>query len=140
MTSPSKSAIILLSGGLDSATCLAWALTRYARVETIGFDYGQRHAIELAVRAPLLQHMRKLSPDWNSRLGDDHLIDLSVIGKISDTALTSDVAIAHNTTALLGSLLLTPAPILPGSRCGGPPPSRCRRGRASPRACRACPR
>jgi 7-cyano-7-deazaguanine synthase len=96
----SNKALVLFSGGQDSATCLAWALNRYARVETIGFDYGQRHAIELAVRPTLLQKMRMLSPDWNSRLGDDHLIDLSLIGKISDTALTSDVAITMQENGL----------------------------------------
>lgn len=96
----SNKALVLFSGGQDSATCLAWALNRYSRVETIGFDYGQRHAIELAVRPVLLQKMRTLSPDWNSRLGDDHLIDLSLIGRISDTALTSDVAIAMQENGL----------------------------------------
>lgn len=87
-------ALVLFSGGQDSATCLAWALSRYARVETIGFDYKQRHAIELSVRPALLRTMRSLSTDWDTRLGDDHMIDLSLIASISDTALTSDVAIA----------------------------------------------
>ncbi|MFJ7567267.1 7-cyano-7-deazaguanine synthase QueC [Herminiimonas sp. NPDC097707] len=88
------SALVLFSGGQDSTTCLAWALTHYARVETIGFDYGQRHAIELAVRPFLLENMRFLSPEWDSKLGEDHMIDLSLIAKISDTALTSNVEIA----------------------------------------------
>ncbi|WP_353152408.1 7-cyano-7-deazaguanine synthase QueC [Herminiimonas fonticola] len=88
------SALVLFSGGQDSTTCLAWALTHYARVETIGFDYGQRHAIELAVRPFLLEKIRTLSPEWNSKLGEDHMIDLSLIAKISDTALTSNVEIA----------------------------------------------
>ena len=96
----SNKALVLFSGGQDSATCLAWALSRYAKVETIGFDYGQRHAIELAVRPALLQKMRMLSSGWDHRLGDDHLIDLSLIGKISDTALTSDVAIAMQENGL----------------------------------------
>jgi len=86
-------ALVLFSGGQDSTTCLAWALERYARVETIGFDYGQRHAIELAVRPTVLAKMRALSPAWDAKLGEDHMIDLSLISKISDTALTSDVEI-----------------------------------------------
>lgn len=93
-------ALVLFSGGQDSTTCLTWALARYPRVETIGFDYGQRHAIELAMRAPLLQKLRGMSPDWSVRLGEDHLIDLSVLGNISDTALTRDVAIAMQDNGL----------------------------------------
>lgn len=88
------SALVLFSGGQDSTTCLAWALERYARVETIGFDYGQRHAIELTVRPTVLQKLRGFSPEWDSSLGEDHMIDLSLISKISDTALTSNVEIA----------------------------------------------
>jgi len=87
-------ALVLFSGGQDSTTCLAWALQRYAHVETIGFDYGQRHAVELAVRPGILAALRALAPQWNERLGMDHLIDLSLISKISDTALTSNVEIA----------------------------------------------
>jgi len=87
-------ALVLFSGGQDSTTCAAWALSRYAKVETIGFDYGQRHAIELQVRPTVLQGLRNLSPEWDAKLGDDHMIDLSLISKISDTALTSNVEIA----------------------------------------------
>jgi 7-cyano-7-deazaguanine synthase len=93
-------ALVLFSGGQDSTTCLAWALARHPRVETIGFDYGQRHAIELTVRPTLLQKMRALWPDWNSRLGDDHMIDLSLLSHVSDTALTRDVAITMQDNGL----------------------------------------
>lgn len=95
-----QSALVLFSGGQDSTTCLAWALARYPRVETIGFDYGQRHAIELTVRPTVLQKIRDMAPEWNDRLGEDHMIDLSVLGEISDTALTSDVAIAMQANGL----------------------------------------
>ena len=96
----SNRALVLFSGGQDSATCLAWALSRYAHVETVGFDYGQRHAIELQVRPTLLQKMRVLAPGWNERLGDDHMLDLSLIAEISDTALTRDVEIAMQENGL----------------------------------------
>ena len=99
MSTPSG-ALVLFSGGQDSATCLAWALSRYERVETIGFDYGQRHAIELSVRPTVLHKMRALSPQWQARLFDDHLVDLSLLGKISDTALTRDVEIAMQDNGL----------------------------------------
>jgi 7-cyano-7-deazaguanine synthase len=93
-------ALVLFSGGQDSTTCVAWALQRYARVETIGFDYGQRHAIELSVRPRVLAGLRALSPEWDARLGEDHMIDLPLIAKISDTALTSNVAIAMQENGL----------------------------------------
>tara|TARA_R110001599_G_scaffold64023_3_gene179312 strand:+ start:973761 stop:974468 length:708 start_codon:yes stop_codon:yes gene_type:complete len=87
-------ALVLFSGGQDSTTCLAWALSRYASVETIGFDYGQRHAIEMTVRPTLLKKLRAMSSHWSQKLGQDHVIDLSLISKISDTALTQNVEIA----------------------------------------------
>ncbi|GAA4022427.1 7-cyano-7-deazaguanine synthase QueC [Actimicrobium antarcticum] len=94
MTTPTSGALVLFSGGQDSTTCVAWALQRYERVETIGFDYGQRHAIEMTVRPAVLAQIRAQSADWARKLGEDHVIDLSLIGKISDTALTSNVEIA----------------------------------------------
>ena len=89
-TPSAEAALVLFSGGQDSATCLAWALERFARVETVGFDYGQRHRVELEVRAPLRQGLAALSPDWAARLGEDHVLDLSSLGALSDTALTRD--------------------------------------------------
>jgi 7-cyano-7-deazaguanine synthase len=89
-----KAALVLFSGGQDSATCLAWALTRFARVETIGFTYGQRHGVEMDVRRDFLAGLRTDFPDWAPRLGEDHVIDLDVLGRISDSALTRDAAIA----------------------------------------------
>jgi 7-cyano-7-deazaguanine synthase len=85
-----EGALVLFSGGQDSTTCLAWALDRFARVETIGFDYGQRNRIELECRNPIRREITARFPAWASRLGDDHLLDLTVLGKISDTALTRD--------------------------------------------------
>ncbi|HYD29391.1 MAG TPA: 7-cyano-7-deazaguanine synthase QueC [Azospirillaceae bacterium] len=92
-TSPDR-ALVLFSGGQDSATCLAWALERYSIVETIGFDYGQRHMVEMECRQTVLAEIRRRFPAWEPRLGEDHVVDLSVLGAISDTSLTRDVAIA----------------------------------------------
>src|SRR6201987_3155072 len=89
----SGTALVLFSGGQDSATCLAWALDRFARVETLGFDYGQRHAIELACRDRLLDGIRALRADWADRLGESHTLKIPTLAEISDTALTRDVAI-----------------------------------------------
>jgi 7-cyano-7-deazaguanine synthase len=100
MTLSTDAALVLFSGGQDSATCLAWALQRYARVETLGFDYGQRHAIELTVRPSILQTMRTLDPNWATRLGEDHVLDLSVLGELSETALTRDRDIALQANGL----------------------------------------
>lgn len=87
-------ALVLFSGGQDSATCLAWALERFDRVETIGFDYGQRHRVELDVRLEFLARIRSDFPQWADRLGEDHLLDLRTLGVISETALTTNAAIA----------------------------------------------
>ena len=90
---PSKSALVLFSGGQDSATCLAWALERYDRVETVGFDYGQRHAVEMDARIKVRDGMARVLPGLFDRLGPDHVIDLAGFGAISETALTSERAI-----------------------------------------------
>jgi 7-cyano-7-deazaguanine synthase len=95
-----EKALVLFSGGQDSATCLVWALARFAAVETLGFDYGQRHRVELDCRPRVLKAMRALSPDWAARLGEDHMVDLSVLGRISDTALTREVEIAMTASGL----------------------------------------
>jgi 7-cyano-7-deazaguanine synthase len=93
-------ALVLFSGGQDSTTCLAWALDRFAAVETIGFDYGQRHRVELDCRERIAAALRRDFPQWRDRLGPDHLIDLSILGQVSDTALTRDSAIAFAQSGL----------------------------------------
>lgn len=94
------SALVLFSGGQDSTTCLAWALDRFAHVETVGFDYGQRHAIELAVRPRILAALRQGFALLAQRLGEDHCLDLGVLGRISETALTRDTGIAMQANGL----------------------------------------
>lgn len=91
--SAGKKALVLFSGGQDSTVCLAWALARFAEVETVGFDYGQSHAIELACRDNVLARLTAIDPAWASRLGPDHIIRLAELGQISDTALTRDAEI-----------------------------------------------
>lgn len=93
-------ALVLFSGGQDSTTCLAWALARYDHVETIGFRYGQRHSVELDCRATILEELRAMSPTWDQRLGEDHLLDLSLLGQVSDTALTQNKAIEFQKNGL----------------------------------------
>lgn len=93
-------ALVLFSGGQDSTTCLAWALERYSRVETIGFDYGQRHAIELTVRPGVLAALRAHKPEWAARLGEDHMVDLSLISALSHTAMTEDIEIVMQENGL----------------------------------------
>lgn len=95
-----RKALVLFSGGQDSATCLAWALDRYSHVETIGFHYGQRHAVELACRNVVLDRLRGDFPHWTPRLGADHMLDLALLGQVSDTALTHDRHIAFNESGL----------------------------------------
>ena len=93
MTSEQNGALVLFSGGQDSATCLAWALARYERVETVGFAYGQRHDVEMQCRETVRAELAGLRVDWAGRLGPDHVIDLPALGEISDTALTQERAI-----------------------------------------------
>lgn len=95
-----RRALVLFSGGQDSTVCLAWALNRFAHVETIGFDYGQRHRIELECRHTVRAEMAAQFPQWAGRLGEDHLLDLSLLGQISDTALTQDRAIEMQANGL----------------------------------------
>ena len=95
-----RRALVLFSGGQDSTACLAWALDRYAHVETIGFDYGQRHAVELECRIAVRAQLQANFPRWARRLGEDHLLDLSLLGQISDTALTRERAIEWHANGL----------------------------------------
>ena len=93
MSLSTDSALVLFSGGQDSTICLAWALKNFARVETIGFHYGQRHAIELDMRPALRTKLAALDTTWAARLGEDHILSLDALGAVSDTALTRDMAI-----------------------------------------------
>jgi 7-cyano-7-deazaguanine synthase len=107
MTSDPTSALVLFSGGQDSTTCLAWALSRYERVETIGFAYGQRHAVEMDVREPVRRRIAGLGPDWSRRLGPDRVVSLDVLGSVSKSALTADLPIGTRPDGL-------PATFVPG--------------------------
>ncbi len=94
LSTHSAAALVLFSGGQDSTTCLAWALSRFDRVETVGFDYGQRHHVELSRRAGLRDGLIRLSPLWAERLGEDRTISIEALGAISETALTRNAEIA----------------------------------------------
>lgn len=95
-----EGALVLFSGGQDSTTCLAWALEHFERVETIGFDYGQRHKVELGCREAVRDQIRALSTNWGDRLGEDRVLNLSVLSEVSDTALTSEAEIAFREDGL----------------------------------------
>ncbi len=94
------SALVLFSGGQDSTTCLALALSKYERVETIAFDYRQRHSVELEARLRVLEQIKLQFPQWTHKLGDDHLLDLAVLGQVSETSLTRDVAFKMESSGL----------------------------------------
>ncbi|TDH59400.1 7-cyano-7-deazaguanine synthase QueC [Dankookia rubra] len=93
-------ALVLFSGGQDSATCLAWALDRFAHVETIGFDYGQRHRVELDVRGTFRTRLAAENPHWAAKLAEDHVLALDALRAVSDTALTRDTGIAMQADGL----------------------------------------
>ena len=88
-----RTALVLFSGGQDSSVCLAWALARFTHVQTVGFDYRQRHRVELDCRLSVLRGLRAGFPPWAARLGEDHLIDAGVLAQLGDSALTQDRAI-----------------------------------------------
>jgi 7-cyano-7-deazaguanine synthase len=94
------SALVLFSGGQDSTTCLAYALARYQRVETIAFDYRQRHSVELQARLEVLTQLRQQFPQWATKLGQDHVLDLAVLGGVSETSLTRDTAFKMEASGL----------------------------------------
>ena len=100
MPNSPSSALVLFSGGQDSTVCLAWALDRYERVETVGFGYGQRHAIEMVARQDVLARLRRGFPSWAGRLEADHVLDIATLGMLSETALTRDVAIEMTAAGL----------------------------------------
>jgi 7-cyano-7-deazaguanine synthase len=102
-----NAALVLFSGGQDSTTCLGWALERYGRVETIGFHYGQRHAVEMEVRDPVRERLVRAVPRWTPRLGADHVVPLDILGHLDPSALTSASPAAHRTEGL-------PATFVPG--------------------------
>jgi len=88
-----ETALVLFSGGQDSTTCIAWALANFGRVQTIGFNYGQRHAVELECRPVILAEMRKRFPAWATKLDEDHVLNLGIIRELGASAMTHDIAI-----------------------------------------------
>jgi 7-cyano-7-deazaguanine synthase len=116
------SALVLFSGGQDSTTCLAHALSRYERVETLAFDYGQRHKVELTARLNVLAAIKARFPQWASKMGEDHLLDAGILGQISETSLTRDTAIAMESSGL-------PNTFVPGRMTWAKRPTRRKAGR-----------
>jgi len=100
-----NSALVLFSGGQDSTACLAWALRRYDRVETVGFDYGQRHRVELDCRRDVLAAFRAEFPEWGAKLGEDHSVDLAALGAIYQTSLTRETAFEYERGGLPNSFV-----------------------------------
>jgi 7-cyano-7-deazaguanine synthase len=100
MAAMHTTALVLFSGGQDSTTCLAHALSRFERVETVAFDYRQRHSVELEARLNVLRELRARFPAWDSKLGEDHLLDLAVLGEVSETSLTRDTAFQMEASGL----------------------------------------
>jgi 7-cyano-7-deazaguanine synthase len=96
----SEGALVLFSGGQDSTVSLAWALTRFPRVETVGFEYGQRHGIEMTVRPHIRERLAALDPKWKTRLGEDHVVNIDSLGAISETSLTRNVQIEMTSSGL----------------------------------------
>ena len=104
-TGMDEAALVLFSAGQDSTVCLAWALDRYQRVETVGFDYGQRHRVELTQRPIVRAALTDAFPVWGGRLGPDHVIDIKAFGALTETALTADLPIvAYESTAVPDTL------------------------------------
>jgi 7-cyano-7-deazaguanine synthase len=99
-TADPRHALVLFSGGQDSTACLAWALSRFEQVETIGFDYGQRHLVELECRPQIRSALQAQFPQWAGRLGEDHVLDLALLGQISDSAMTAERTIEFNSHGL----------------------------------------
>lgn len=100
MHDDATTALVLFSGGQDSTTCLAWALEHFLHVETISFDYGQRHLVELDVRPRIFERIRREFPQWRDRLGKDRIVDLSVLNTINETALTHQIEIGLQTNGI----------------------------------------